>query len=62
MRCENCHGQGHKDYHVCMECHGSGITSCCEGNPNIVEVEIKNESTQRQKTHQISRKENDKTR
>jgi hypothetical protein len=45
MKCNNCHGKGHKwslltqEYLLCMECHGSGITSCCEGNPNMSESE-----------------------
>jgi hypothetical protein len=36
MRCENCHGNGHKwsqltqEYLHCMECLGSGIASCCD--------------------------------
>jgi hypothetical protein len=40
MKCENCHGHGHawnmltQEYLLCMECNGSGIVSCCEGNPN----------------------------
>lgn len=43
MRCNNCHGYGQRwslltqQYLHCMECNGSGITSCCEGNPNMDE-------------------------
>jgi hypothetical protein len=36
MRCASCHGVGYfEDYFTCSECMGSGITSCCEGNPNM---------------------------
>jgi RecJ-like exonuclease len=38
MRCENCQGKGYfEEYFTCPECNGSGITSCCEGNPNMAE-------------------------
>jgi hypothetical protein len=35
MRCESCHGKTYLERWACPECNGSGITSCCEGNPNM---------------------------
>ena len=41
MRCATCHGKGKywitvvKDFIQCTDCNGSGIVSCCEGNPNM---------------------------
>jgi hypothetical protein len=35
MKCQICQGKTYLERWACPECLGSGITSCCEGNPNI---------------------------
>jgi len=34
MKCQVCQGKTYLERWACPECLGSGITSCCEGNPN----------------------------
>ena len=39
MKCQVCQGKTYLERWACPECLGSGITSCCEGNPNMTEPE-----------------------
>jgi hypothetical protein len=45
MRCEVCHGKGYRsfeEYYTCVDCNGSGITSCCDmAGSNVGEVSMK---------------------
>lgn len=43
MVCSRCYGIGQFACFFCPDCHGSGIVSCCEGNPNGKTMDTKSD-------------------